>query len=188
MMNEFGKDMGLIHEAVVTGRKVGAGHGFWATLAHSEELFKKVVALVAAMLTPVFRLVAGFDRDMTKEEKWELLSDTEAKEGEFKPELVEFLKDGEDYVSGDEMVKRTDSEDCGGQRTAEAMLREQDKIPQEFRKYYLVFPKTVWRLRLGGRRVAYLHFRGGRWYLGFFWLGNDFGRHCRVVRLGKVSS
>ena len=43
----FGKDNGLIHEAVVTGRKVGAGQNFWAKLAHDEELFEKVVALVA---------------------------------------------------------------------------------------------------------------------------------------------
>ena len=43
----FGKDNGLIHEAVVTGRKVGAGQNFWAKLAHDEELFEKVVAFVA---------------------------------------------------------------------------------------------------------------------------------------------
>ena len=33
---DFGKDHGLIHEAVVTGRKVGAGQDFWAKLAHDE--------------------------------------------------------------------------------------------------------------------------------------------------------
>jgi hypothetical protein len=30
---EFGKDHGLIHEAVVTGRKVGAGREFWTKIA-----------------------------------------------------------------------------------------------------------------------------------------------------------
>jgi hypothetical protein len=43
---DFGKDHGLIHEAVVTGRKVGAGQDFWAKLAHDEGLFRNVVALV----------------------------------------------------------------------------------------------------------------------------------------------
>ncbi len=43
---EFGKDHGLIHEAVVTGRKVGADREFWATLAHNEEKFHEVVELV----------------------------------------------------------------------------------------------------------------------------------------------
>jgi len=183
-MNDFGKDHGLIHEAVVTGRKVGAGQDFWAALAHSEELFQKVVAFVATVPTPIFRLVAGFDRDMTKE-KWELLSDTEAKEGEFKPELVEFFKDGEDYVVGDEIVKRTEQESCGGQRAAESMLRDQDKIPEVWRKYVLVFPRTVWRLHYGRRSVPYLGWDGKRWFLYFYWLGHDFDGRCRVVRLGK---
>lgn len=44
---EFGKDHGLVHEAVVTGRKVGAGAAFWAKLAHDEALFGKVVEFVA---------------------------------------------------------------------------------------------------------------------------------------------
>ena len=43
---DFGRDHGLIHEAVVTGRKVGAGQEFWAKLAHSKSLFRKVVELV----------------------------------------------------------------------------------------------------------------------------------------------
>lgn len=43
---EFGKDHALIHEAVVTGRKVGAGRKFWSALTHNEELFAKTVAFV----------------------------------------------------------------------------------------------------------------------------------------------
>lgn len=43
---EFGRDHGLIHEMVVTGRKAGAGSDFYATLAHDLDLFRKVVNLV----------------------------------------------------------------------------------------------------------------------------------------------
>ena len=43
---EFGKDIGLIHEVIVTGRKVGAGKEFWSKLAHDEELFVKTVEFV----------------------------------------------------------------------------------------------------------------------------------------------
>ncbi|MFA5714734.1 MAG: hypothetical protein WC998_03255 [Candidatus Paceibacterota bacterium] len=43
---DFGKDEGLIHEAIVTGRKVGAGHRFWAKLAHQERLFEKTNSFV----------------------------------------------------------------------------------------------------------------------------------------------
>lgn len=38
-MEDFGKDLGLVHEAVITGRKVGAGKEFWAALAENVELF-----------------------------------------------------------------------------------------------------------------------------------------------------
>lgn len=42
--DEFGKDHGLIHEAVVTGRRVGAGARFWGRLAHDAGFFGQVVA------------------------------------------------------------------------------------------------------------------------------------------------
>ncbi|MEA3453101.1 MAG: hypothetical protein U9Q96_02065 [Patescibacteria group bacterium] len=45
LSEEFGKDHGLIHEAVVTGRKVGAKKAFWSGLAHDESFFKKVLRL-----------------------------------------------------------------------------------------------------------------------------------------------
>lgn len=43
---EFGKDLGLVHEMVVTGRKVGADAEFYSALAHNEGLFRKTVAFV----------------------------------------------------------------------------------------------------------------------------------------------
>jgi hypothetical protein len=41
---EFGKELGLVHEAVVTGRKVGVGGEFWSILAHDREKFRLLVA------------------------------------------------------------------------------------------------------------------------------------------------
>jgi hypothetical protein len=43
--SEFGKDFGLIHEAIVTGRKVGADRELWARLAHDEMFFARVVSM-----------------------------------------------------------------------------------------------------------------------------------------------
>lgn len=42
---EFGKDLGLVHEAVITGRKIGVGRDFWSRLAHDEDLFRRIVSL-----------------------------------------------------------------------------------------------------------------------------------------------
>ena len=43
---EFGKDLGLIHEVIVTGQKAGATKEFWAKLAHDESIFRLVVSQV----------------------------------------------------------------------------------------------------------------------------------------------
>lgn len=45
---EFGKDHGVIHEMVVTGRKVGAAEAFYSTLAHNEDLFGKTIEFVTS--------------------------------------------------------------------------------------------------------------------------------------------
>ena len=44
--SEFGKDFGVVHEAMVTGRKVGADKDFWSKLAHNEALFRRVATFV----------------------------------------------------------------------------------------------------------------------------------------------
>ena len=44
--SDFGKDISLVHEMIVTGRKVGAGSDFYAVLAHDEGLFHRVMEMV----------------------------------------------------------------------------------------------------------------------------------------------
>lgn len=43
---DFGKDFSLIHEAVVTGRMVGADRNFWKALANDPQLWRRVKAFV----------------------------------------------------------------------------------------------------------------------------------------------
>lgn len=45
---DFGKDLGLVHEAICVGRKVGADQAFWSYLAQDEEIFQQVVQTVKA--------------------------------------------------------------------------------------------------------------------------------------------
>src|SRR3990167_6250921 len=62
-----------------------------------------VLTGVAKVVTDlVFRLVAKIDRDMTG---WTCVELVEAEE-EFKPTLHEFLREGENFVNGEEMVRR----------------------------------------------------------------------------------
>ena len=178
MSSEFGADYGLIHEAVITGRKVGAGKDFWATLAHSEELFAKVVAFVATAMRVVFALVAKLDRDM---KNWICVEPVGVEEGEFEPILCEFLRSGETSIVGEKMICRAKEQEIQtGLRHAEAMLRNQEMIPTEWRKYYLVFPE-VWQDPNGSRRVFCLCWGGGRWFLLYYWLDCHFFSDLRLV-------
>ena len=174
---QFGEDHGLLHEVVVTGRKVGAGKEFWAAIAHNEELFARVVAFVMS-----FTLADKIDRDMTD---WTCVEPAIAEDGEFEPVLQEFLLPGETSIGGEEMVGRAKQKGVtSGLRHAEAMLREQAKIPAEFRKYVLVFPE-VWRGPGGNRRVWRLCWLGKRWYLFYCWRGNYFNSSDRLVSSRK---
>ena len=100
-----------------------------------------VLTGVAKVVTDlVFRLVAKIDRDMTG---WTCVELVEAEE-EFKPTLHEFLREGENFVNGEEMVRRAKEQDAlTGLRHAEAMLRNQERIPIEWRKHYLVFSQVI---------------------------------------------
>lgn len=42
----FGKDIGLVHEAIVTGRKAGWGQEEWAKLAHDEALMRSLLPVI----------------------------------------------------------------------------------------------------------------------------------------------
>ena len=100
--------------------------------------------------------------------------------------LVSFVQEGENSVSGEEMIKRAKENDALlSLRHAKVLLRSQDKIPEEWRKYVLVFPGTVRRflfpLPLGPRDVSCLRWLGARWCLRFDWFGGVFNSHYRLV-------
>lgn len=132
--------------------------------------------------------VEGFRFDKTKD-GWELVEDTPL-EGEPTLILDTFLREGESSVVGHTMLERAKegAEERGaraGQLHAERMLEHQEKIPVEWRKFYLVFTGTVWRDSDGDLFVPCLYWDVGKWHLRWFCLGPDWGGFARLVRLGK---
>lgn len=134
------------------------------------------------VISMVFKIVTAIDRDMTG---WELLEPAAA-EGEFEPWLQELLQESDGgCCGGEEMIKRAKEKGVSsGLRHLEAMLREQEKISVEWRKYLLVSTE-VWRTLDDSRYVWYLYWLGGRWDLGGRWLENGFGSHFRLVASRK---
>jgi len=121
-------------------------------------------------------------------EGWELKSDNgKMLVGTVTLELFEVLQEGDgDYISGDEMMKRAQKLGVDwNQKTAEFLLTNQHLIPESWRGYYIIFPGTVWQGSDGCHRVPYLHWRGRRWALDFYWLGYDWGEDDRFLCLSK---
>jgi len=95
-----------------------------------------------------------------------------------------FLRDSDKkgYISGPEMRKRAKEEFKSGNiglPDGKSMLAEQDKIPVEFRDFYIPLPGTLLRASDGRLRVPYLRWYGKRWVLDFGWLDDvwfGFGR------------
>jgi hypothetical protein len=115
---------------------------------------------------------------------WTIVHDSQAKERVFKAELVEILELGEDKIGGEEFLQQIDgAEDFGGHRHAEAMVRQAEEIPEEWREYILVFTGTVWQTANGDRIIAGLRWHGDHWRLTFIWPKYNLGHEHRLIRV-----
>jgi len=128
----------------------------------------------------------NFTHDMRKD-GWQLLEDCgfiPAITSVADLEPVSFLRDGEARVNGETMATRAKELKVAlGQKQAEYLLEHQGEIPEEFRKYYLVFPGTVWLGSDGYRLVPCLDWDGDKWCLSWIWLDVGFwSSDARLVR------
>ena len=128
----------------------------------------------------------SFVRDMRKE-GWKLLENTPRRIASADIEAVPFLKDGESLIGGEELILRARGElDANyGQEDADWLVKNQSKIPEGLRPFYLVFTGTIWEASGGSRDVAYLRFDGRQWILRFDWLDDGFRSRDRLPRPRK---
>lgn len=133
----------------------------------------------AELTRAVFQLFTKIERGMTG---WTLLEPAPAEEGEFELTIHDFLKEADNgCCGGEEMVKRAKEMGAlAGLRHAEAVLRNQEKIPVELLKFVLVFAE-VWQSPDGDRGVWCLCWDGKRLCLSYSWLRNGFDSHYRLV-------
>ncbi|OGZ17085.1 MAG: hypothetical protein A3G11_01945 [Candidatus Lloydbacteria bacterium RIFCSPLOWO2_12_FULL_51_9] len=101
-------------------------------------------------------------------------------------ELVKFLKDGEEFASGEVMRTRAvDLGHCAGERHALCLLAQEDTVPHEWREVCLVFPGTRRRERQGGVFILTMFWdtnHGPVWALHWHCLDDDFADFGRLVR------
>ncbi len=128
------------------------------------------------------RKVQPLRYDMRKK-GWELIENKEETQlfSHHQLELAPVLPKGNRYIKGSELTMRAKSMQMAfGQRQAEYLLEHQDKMPQEWRKYHLIFPKTVWRDLGGFRNIPSLCW-GGCWYMSFRWFDGGFYSYDRII-------
>jgi hypothetical protein len=101
-------------------------------------------------------------------------------------ELREFLEEGESYVVGTTMRER--AKKMGGLTGLDSalyLLDNQEKIPKEWRSFYIAFPGALLRGPDGRLFAPYLFWNDRRWRLSLYWLVS-YWRSCdRVLRLRK---
>lgn len=190
--SEFGKEHGLIHEAVVTGRKVGAGKEFWATLAHSEEVFRKVVDLVSAK--PTFTVLVDYSRTlaaMIAAGRYDYVNPDITTEhfpiqGEGRRELRVALFHFNRVMSSEQVIAELDSQ---GFRPAklEELLALGETRPELQKEFPIVGLGSGWpRPRDdGGRSAPFLYWGGLERSLGLRWFRDSWRALCRFAAVCK---
>jgi hypothetical protein len=91
-------------------------------------------------------------------------------------ELVCFLKKGENYINGKELIERAKQLEANlGRRQAKHLMeREKEILKKEWWHYDIVFTGTIWVDRRGRHRVLYLYCQGQHWYSDFRQLNGNF--------------
>lgn len=144
---------------------------------------RKVLGLMA--LSPATLTIQVMPRELKPPyDGWKLVENAGSPAGTLTLCLAEFLECGEKFVSGEVMRERAKKHNWVlGEVHARALLDAQDRIPEDWRLFYLVFPGTIWRCPEGRFRVRYLYWGGRRWGLDWVWLERSWYRGVRLVRL-----
>ena len=119
------------------------------------------------------------------DEGWELVRDALEPEtiAVADIEMAPFAEGMEDLI-GEPMVELImDTPNLLGQRHAEFVLDRQEQIPEEFQRYSLVFPGTLWRSPDGNHQAPCLVCRAGAWELIFGILEGGFDSRDRLAQV-----
>ena len=184
MSEEFGKDHGLVHEAVVTGRKVGAGQKFWETLAHNEAMFLELVSVIDGFseIKPIENII-DLEADPFIPEGWSVLPENRQLSSrargkwrfdpkKFKLYLAKAQK--RSLIGGKELQQELSKtkQAVFGAPLLDWLLRPENHkfIPEEWKGKLVFFWGTIYRDRDGHLCVRYLYWASVGWHWSGHWL------------------
>ncbi len=129
--------------------------------------------------------------DNLKKKGWNIVEDVGASEFKVKDlELVSFLKEGEEGVSGEKLRRRAVKLKANfGLEDAKYVLDHQAEIPVEFRGKYIMFPGTLFDCL----HIVSIKWEDNKWQFGFVpvgfgfdFVGDDFLVRCKNAHHGKA--
>lgn len=182
--SDFGRDHGLIHEAVITGRKAGWGPDEWAKLAHDEEKMRQFrqVLLGHASIHVIEHLI-DCDAAPFVPDGWKVEEHQKGGAWKWSPTQVEFYLDkrqqGGKYIEGNKLRKALEGKNVLNANILDYLLKNPHLIPEDWKKdgngntRYIFFWGTVYRDSDGNLYVRCLYWRDGRWRWSYGWLGSD---------------
>jgi len=177
-----------VQKAVAMLKRAGATEeNFWGPISKSEWLAQKVFALAegwlkeAELSKAIFHLVSVINYD-TRGKK--CIDPVLANSGVISVELKGILLEKESYIGGVELIKRAKSMgSLTGLHCAEAMLKEQKKIPAECSNLNLLFPE-VWEYSDCQAQFLFgISCKSGHWEMMIRRLDGVFGPCDRLVIL-----
>jgi hypothetical protein len=170
--SDFGRDHGLVHEAVVTGRKAGWTQGDWAELAHDVDFMRQIraVRLGLATINPIERVV-DLDTDPVVPQGLKVVGHLRGGKWKFNREelLKVFLSEkwwGLERFTGDTSEETaTPRKGAFNASLLDFLLAHQYLIPGELKENTVYFWDTLYGHRSGGGvGVRCLYWRRGRWH------------------------
>lgn len=185
--SDFGRDHGLIHEAVITGRKAGWSADEWAKLAHSEDTMRQFrqVLLGYASIQVVDHLI---DCDASPFVPDGLIVEEHQKGGAFKWDASQvqlYLDSGQKngkWIEGNKLRKALAQKPVLNANVLDYLLKNPHLIPEEWKGKYIFFWGTIYRGSDGSLIVRYVCWRDDGWGWSSRWLDRDWdGRHPAAV-------
>jgi hypothetical protein len=189
--SEFGKDLGLMHEVVVTARKAGFSREEWALLAHNESLCRDIRDVLTghAQIKP-FEHVVDLGADPCVPKDWSVVEHRKGKVAKLERKgdnlyldgrKIEFFlskeQSGIRLVRGNELFEELKKHSVLNANVLDYLLKHPHLIPETWKmdengnSRYVFFWGTVYRGSSGRLSVRCLgRYCAGWWGWGSRWI------------------
>ena len=181
---DFGKDHELIQQAILTGRKIGAGFRFWSRLAYDEDFFRKILSLHdgTSKLKPVGHVI-NFDISPMIPEGWRVRKEDQILSrfhGEWmfnQNGICRYISKKQklgEAINGHDLREDLDGKPVLGSELLDFYLDNPGLIPDAHKRETAFFWGTIYRNPDNNLFVRYLYWNGKYWNGRYYCLDHRF--------------